>query len=223
MRGDAQDMDVSHETIDAVLDAVDRVDIVTFTGGEPSLNLGAIRYFLEQAEARGKLPASFYVATNGMANQMELACLLLEWYMKMEDQDSCAVSQSIDVFHDLDVDPSPIKGLKFYSPIKEHSTEYWDAEWVHRRGRAADNGIGREPPVRPDPMDALHENMEPDGDELRIDGTLCVSSNGNVTMDCDMSYEDIDDSPLCHVSGLRKLLLAEWDAARPIEEEGQDP
>lgn len=46
LRGNAEDLDMSHETIEQVLGQVDVIGQVTFTGGEPSLNVDAIGTFL---------------------------------------------------------------------------------------------------------------------------------------------------------------------------------
>ena len=77
LRGDAQDVDVSHTIIDEIFNQVDGIGQVTFTGGEPSLNISAIRYFFQRAERTNKMPRSFFVATNGKANQEQLAVALL--------------------------------------------------------------------------------------------------------------------------------------------------
>ena len=63
LRGDAQALNMPREIIDKVLDSVESIGSVLFTGGEPSLNLEAIRYFFTKAEELGKLPYSFYIVT----------------------------------------------------------------------------------------------------------------------------------------------------------------
>ena len=110
LRGNAEDLDMSHETIEQVLGQVDVIGQVTFTGGEPSLNVDAIRYFFAQARKYGKLPRSFFVATNGKANQEELAIELLKQYPDMEEQEFCGVALSVDEWHDpQDYDRSILK------------------------------------------------------------------------------------------------------------------
>ena len=48
LRGDAQNVDMSHEIIDRALENVLSIGSLTFTGGEPSLNVDAMRYTLEK-------------------------------------------------------------------------------------------------------------------------------------------------------------------------------
>lgn len=210
LRGDAQDLDMSRETIDAVLDTIDIIHCVTFSGGEPSLNLPIIEYFFERAEALGKLPYSFFIATNGMENQLDLATLLLRWYPKMEDKEFCAIAQSIDQFHDK-VPPSPIHGLAFYSDSKTHYDN--STKWVIDTGRAAENGIGESLSCGTwNTPDAFFEQLEVNESdsfiELYLDDTLYVSADGKVTLDCDMSYKDIEEDSLCHIRDLSQLFAS---------------
>lgn len=119
LRGDAQNLDMEKQTVDALLEQVGSIGTITFSGGEPSLNIPLIRYFFERAREFGVMPYAFYVVTNGKENQMDLATTLLEVYPEMEEPEYCGVSLSVDQFHE-DLDQFPIvKGLAFYSAQKE--------------------------------------------------------------------------------------------------------
>lgn len=48
LRGEAEDKDMDFAVIDRILELADSVQSVTFTGGEPSLYIPAIRYFFEK-------------------------------------------------------------------------------------------------------------------------------------------------------------------------------
>ena len=50
LRGDAQNMDMSTEVVDQILEHCDRIGAVTFSGGEPSLNIPLIRYFGQKTD-----------------------------------------------------------------------------------------------------------------------------------------------------------------------------
>lgn len=186
LRGDAQSMNMTPEIVSNLLHQVDSIYNVTFSGGEPTLNLPIIEFFFEEAERQGKLPSSFYVATNG-SNQWELAKLLLKWYPKMDNKDFCGVSLSIDRFHEKVDGPNYLEGLAFYSDIKTHSEDASD-NWVIHAGRAMENGIGQQ--IRP-PMDFDYE-VNNEHDVIFID-TLYVSANGLCTSDCDLSYDTVDE------------------------------
>ncbi len=59
LRRDAEDIDMEKETVDEILNMVDEIQSVTFTGGEPSLNLPLIQYFFDKADEKGKFPEFF--------------------------------------------------------------------------------------------------------------------------------------------------------------------
>ena len=96
LRGDAQNLDMAEETVDKLLEQVGSIATVTFSGGEPSLNVPLIRYFFKKARECGVMPYSFYVVTNGKANQLDLAAVLLEVYPEMEEPEACGISLSVD-------------------------------------------------------------------------------------------------------------------------------
>ena len=48
LRGDAQCLDMSKEVVDKVLQDIDYISFLFFTGGEPSLNIPIMDYFLSR-------------------------------------------------------------------------------------------------------------------------------------------------------------------------------
>ena len=65
LRGNAENLDMSRETIDQVLEQVDMIGQVTFTGGEPSLNMDTIRYFLRRQGDTGNCRVLFLLQPTG--------------------------------------------------------------------------------------------------------------------------------------------------------------
>ena len=51
-RGDTQNVDIDYKYIDLLLDQVDYIYHLTFTGGEPTLNVPAIQYFIDQCKEK---------------------------------------------------------------------------------------------------------------------------------------------------------------------------
>ena len=161
LRGDAQNLDISTATLSEIAKHI-YPSSVTFTGGEPSLNVPAIKRYFELAERYGTMPNSFYVATNGAASKeqmRDLALTLLESYAKMEEQDMCEVDVSVDMFHEAFRDNDNAKilsGLSFFGQGKQHSVKDDDLNWLLNTGRANKNGIGvRAPEVLRTDMDEL--------------------------------------------------------------------
>lgn len=199
LRGCAENMDMKKETVDKVLDSVDEIGTITFTGGEPTLNLPVIRYFFEEAEKRGKLPYSFFIATNGKENQLELAKLLLEWFPKMEDPDVCGVTVSRDIFHE-DIEENYLKGLSFCNSSKDLSKEK-EYKWVLNRGRAYEFGIGENNRK----IRELYYEFYPDIDECSIE-QMYVSADENILGDCDLPFKEQEENRFSTLDELRTVL-----------------
>lgn len=192
LRGNAQNLDMPFEYIDKVLNSVDVINSVCFTGGEPALNLDAIRYFYKKAEELGKLPMSFEVITNGMVNAEGLAIELLKAYGKSESKEMCFVAISGDEFHEIlphELSGHILRGLAFYSPVKEG---------LFTNKSILIEGRGEEMYESGDWNDTYKFKVKggdiiPKLDKDTIE-TLYVSANGKITGNCDLSYNTIDQT-----------------------------
>lgn len=204
LRGDAQAMDMDKSMVDKIINALDNIGIVVFSGGEPTLNLEIIKYFFDKAEEKYGCTPVFYVVTNGMANQLELATILLDAYSRREDgaeEEIYGVAISRDMFHDYipETDRNPLRALSFYRSDKEQDD--WDDRWVIKAGRAAENGFGRDMDLDPE----LVLMTDPDDEDVVLD-QLYISCNGNVVGNCDLDYETIDRNPACDINTLASHL-----------------
>lgn len=95
-------------------------------------DIHSIRYFFEQAEKFDKLPHSFYIVTNGMTNQTELAAELLKIYPLIDKPEMCGAALSVDEWHDATDGNDFIRVLVFYRTDKEY-----DSLIPIKEGRAA--------------------------------------------------------------------------------------
>lgn len=100
LRGAAQDLDMDTIVIDKLLENISYIGSVCFTGGEPSLNPGVIRYFLDRCKALKIEIYSFYVVTNGSFYSQEFIDILIDVYAYSSDKESNALLISIDKYHD---------------------------------------------------------------------------------------------------------------------------
>lgn len=203
LRGDAENADMNARTLDTFLRHVKRISTVTFSGGEPSLNIPLIREFYRLCDKYDIPVYSFFVATNGMANQEELTLLLLDRYAKLPDAEcraNCGVALSVDLFHEgaawrcteAKVPSRLVTGLAFYTDQKSHEDQS-DLGWILPRGRAYENGLAeRTAKDAPDTRFVL-ERCD-DGVQAE---TLYLSANGRLYPDCDLSYEDMDAARDC--------------------------
>ena len=209
LRGEQQNLDISFKAINQIANHV-KCNTVVFTGGEPSLNIKGIDYYFKRAEAIGNIPDGFYVVTNGVDSKRmsNLALSLLNAYGLIcryngePDEYFCGVTVSQDRFHEVFRSPSSmhdwdvLKGLAFYRyGDKSHSIDGND-DWLISSGRAESNGIGKYPKKGNEELDYWIDDMEiREGIlEIYLNDILYVSSNGLITSNCDMSYDDIDKS-----------------------------
>lgn len=202
LRGDAENLDLGREIVDKTLDCIEGIGCLTLSGGEPSLNMPIVKYIFSEIRRR-KIPlGSFYVVTNGIANQMELAQTLLENITYCDEPDVCGVAISKDIYHDNAKNEcdSPVHYLSFYRDDKENG-DYYSGKGIIRRGRAAsddfDGGRFKDPDIDPE--------IEV-GSELYIGGTLYVSAAGEVRADCDLSYDMMKNYLVTTVDKLPEFL-----------------
>lgn len=206
LRGEAQNLDITHEILEEIAKSITPCE-VTFTGGEPTLNIGAIRDYFALAKKYGTLPSSFYVVTNGETSaelQKELALTLLEAYPDMDDPDMCGVAVSRDMYHGFTGKDNAaiLRGLSFYR-LEDKFVSAKMSGWIIDTGRASKNGIGERssPPISESLEDIFEDRITANGAECEM---LYVAANGNVIDNCDNSYEDIDAEALCHISELER-------------------
>lgn len=183
LRGSAQATRMTKKMIEEILSKVDSISMVTFTGGEPTLNLKVIRHFFETAKQMGKLPSAFWLATNGKEHQLELANLLLEYYPHMDEPEMCGVAVSVDTFHG-EPTANYLKGLSFYDHSKEHDVSKFDESWVIRTGKADEYGFGNNAKHRSTELYTDFYN-----DYVNVD-KMYINAEGWIIPDCDYSYEE---------------------------------
>ena len=211
IRGDAQNLDIGDDILELVAKYIQPYS-VTFSGGEPSLNIPSIRRYFELAERYGHLPSSFFVVTNGKVNQLELAVELLKAYSKMDEPELCGVHISEDAFHDtVDKEHSILTGLSFYDKNGHTNLQSkGNSLWVINAGRAAEYGWGTRYPneIAESLEDCIEDITTVDGEaRIYMPDMLYVGANGLVADQCDISYEQLDDGALCHISQLPKELM----------------
>ena len=188
LRGNAQMKDITHEVIDKALENVTSIGSLTFTGGEPSLNVPAMRYALEKCEEEGIFVSSFYVVTNGKLVTNEFLHVLMDWYVFCAENggeaEYCGIALSKDRFHE------PVPGrnellLRSLSFFREDKFNRYDSDqWLLAEGRAAQiEGVTHKV------CDYLPE-ISAYGNEVSIQDTLYVTDDGDVVAGCDWSYEN---------------------------------
>ena len=195
------------ETVDKLLDISTEIGSITFTGGEPTLNLPLIKYTFDRILEKRDYTPSFFVATNGKQGQKELMNILAEAYLQCDEKECCSVAISVDEFHEAhDRSEDYLRLMPFYSDSKEHHRT-GDWRWIINLGNANSNGVGDRVPSETRStfnMEVLHSDVY--GDWASVE-EIVVTADGNVRVDCDYCYED-EDGIVCSIDELEDYLNA---------------
>lgn len=138
MRGDAEPVDIPLKHISNLLRHVRHIHHFNITGGEPSLNVRAIRHILERVRAYGITVNDFYIVTNGSATSRSEefieACAALYEYQEEKEQDSGhMLEMSDDRFHDPAEHAATLAALSPYPSFGVRG----QAERIFLSGKAA--------------------------------------------------------------------------------------
>lgn len=192
LRGKSENVVLDLCRLPYIFKNVNSIGSITFTGGEPSLYPNIIREILNYLIDNKISYSSFFIATNATFFDSDFILVLLDLYRHAEDKEFCNVSVSIDQYHSsLDTDTYEIyKAFTFYSPMKEH--DYFNEQFILPRGNAEENGIGwNSHPIQTE--FCTWDYTEIDNNEVNIEASnIYVSANGNIALDCDLSYNMID-------------------------------
>lgn len=198
LRGNAVNLDIKKEYIDSLLSQVESIGIVTFTGGEPSLNVPIMNYFLEQCKANNIYVGSFYIATNGMKVNEDFVLFCLRMYSFCGDKEFCQVEVSNDLFHanEGNFDETLLSGLSFFSKKFENDGyNYHYGDSLIKEGKAkTELGMGRE-------TDKGQTKSKMDLDTFN-DSDIYLNCKGEIIYGCDWSYANQRYHKLCNVDEL---------------------
>jgi len=185
LRGDAQSLRIKKEYITSILEQVKELNIyytVVFTGGEPTLNLPAIDFYIKECKRLRINHDYFYIATNGFNLGIKFIEIILKLYDLAESKEYCKVHLSNDMHHDP-VNPDQlelIRSLLFFE--KKHKDDYKDDRVIYE-GRAKEYFRGVEQSIY---KIETKEDLE----------GIYINAKGNVINGCDWSYKSQDKKEL---------------------------
>lgn len=186
LRGNAQNKDITEEIINKVLDQVRYIGSITFTGGEPTLNVKSIKYIIDGIMKRNIGLDSFYIVLNGMIYSKELIDSLTDLHFYSESfmyggEDMSALCLSLnDGYHDVHVPIENINMYKFYKLYREDKEG--EITSIINEGNAYKNGIG----TRSDVLNTMYYTI--DDNDMRIEDILYINVDGDIIPSCDSSY-----------------------------------
>lgn len=193
LRGCAQNKNIKLEYIDRLFEILSQKNIdyidLTLTGGEPSLNLKALKYILTKLKYYHINLHSFYLVTNGINNNNKnFIFVLLDFYTLVDEKEAFQIAISDDVQHQYERGYAAtsfddelihaLKGVHFRDANKDFSYE-----GALKEGRAKENNF---------------EGLELGIDEdINLDDTyFYLNSKGNIINGCDWSYESQEKKEL---------------------------
>ena len=191
LRGTAQNLDMSTAIVDEILKSISGIGNIAFTGGEPTLNVPLIQYFVDKIKEL-KIPvSSFYLVTNGKIESIDLVKTLIDLYAISDTTDEMSTfTLSRDQYHEKVPVPKIYKALKFFN--EEARLKFIQNDYVIKEGRA--RNIGRSIVVQEE-----WELESYDEGEISVRNNLYIAANGYVVTCCDFSYKRIDREAIGNV------------------------
>lgn len=194
LRGEPLNMNLKKEYIDTLLNQTDEIGLVTFTGGEPTLNVPIMEYFLEQCKQRNISIEGFYVATNGMNVPEEFVMFCLKMYSYCYSKEMCRIDVSNDIYHRSEgsYDESLLSGLSFYGKkFEKDGFDYDRGRSLRKEGRS-ESGVE---------INIIDEE-DIDLDHFNDDFDVYLNCKGEIINGCDWSYMNQSKHKVCDVGDL---------------------
>ena len=196
MRGDAESVDITLRHISDLLRHVRHVPHFNITGGEPSLNVRAIRHILGRVRAYDITVNDFYIVTNGAttsrSGEFIAACAALYKYQEEKEQDSGhMLEMSDDRFHDPAEHAVTLAALSPYPFFGVRGQA--ERIFLFREGRSTEG--------HPNPVHRIYLT-----EENYVYGDLCLNAEGMILSNGALSYARQREHALCPCGKLMKYL-----------------
>ena len=195
MRGDAEDVDMSTDTLQKLFEQIGDIEHLCITGGEPSLNPTAIHYIAYFARTTLCNIGSFFCSTNAKEYSPEFVKALNELYMMCDQKEECTLTVSIDQFH-APADEYALKmyrGLPYYKGTKEKG--FISRGYILSEGRANENNLGRFSM----PFSEHLYDVSFHGIRMNVGDRIYVNALGDILLDADLSYKNQENERIGNV------------------------
>lgn len=200
LRGEAQNIDMCLTYIDTLFEKIDSIGVLTFSGGEPSLNVPKMVSILELAKSHNIDIGNFYLATNGTNSSNEFIHFLIDMFLYCSDNEITQVQISNDCYHDIDEieeNRDRLKCLKFVSDkFKHDGYDYFERHVGNTLLKQGKNKEGEGRKLIEQEIDInVFDN------DLSIEGDLYLNCLGFLIKGCDFSYEEQNnpENVFCHL------------------------
>ena len=194
LRGEAEAVDMSKETVDALLDITESIDTITFGSGEPSLNYELIDYFVDECKRRGIPIYGYYVVTNGKVVPDGFLISLIKLHAYVVDcageMEICGICLSKDMFHEsiLKENENKLRALSSFREDKETDFSRDHAIINLGRARSLNAFIKREAPYNCNVEAEIYDDVI----SFKNSDYLSITVNGDILNACDYEYCNIE-------------------------------
>jgi len=190
-RGKAENVNIDYRYIDSLLDQIDSIHSLTFTGGEPSLNVPAMQYFIDESKRKRVRIDYVLIVTNGINIKQDFIDVCID----ISKIANISVYLSDDDYHTSQrlYDDSLLKVLPFYKKRSVH----WKRTLVLKEGRGSSLPIyGYIPIANPFASYRCFNS--------RIH-FFTLTAYGDVINGTEFSYDNQHKHKLCNVEDLHKF------------------
>jgi len=206
LRGHGHNKDIDMKYVDKLLRNTSCISSLTFTGGEPSLNLDAIRKTRLLCEKYNISVGSFYLVTNGKDITMDFINEMLLWYAFCDypDEPIGGVALSKDNFHE----PIPEKNEKLLRALsfftEDKITDFEEISLVNLgNAKSLPAHYKKHTPWFPDvDVEIAHYK---DTSVISVNSTVTLNCDGIMLRGCDYEFDHIDDITIGCVSNIKTL------------------
>lgn len=186
LRGERQNIDIYNDYITKLLSDVESISTLTFSGGEPTLNIPAIRFTLDELKRLNIYVDCFYIVTNGneKAISQEFLLLLMDLYQYQGDKDNIygnMIEMSKDKYHSFTKEQQKtidILSMFTFFGIRDLSPR------IINEGKGADvKGMDKVNLFYSSDL-CVYENEI----DIQVEDTIYLNVNGQICNNCDYSY-----------------------------------
>lgn len=174
LRGDSQDIDMPEESINSILDGISSIGNITFSGGEPFLNIEYVKTFINTLREKNISVGTFAIVSNGTIVSMDIISLIYSLYDYCDCKEMFYLGISRDDYHDIPYNPiwDMFKHVYFKKLNK-----------VLNSGKAKEYGIGEIDNDIPESFSIVKEN-----NSIREENSIYIGCTGEVMTSCDIEY-----------------------------------
>ena len=205
LRGCSENLNISKKIIRKALSTYTNIPSLTLTGGEPSLVPDLIKYVVDYIIEHHIDLGGLYIVTNGKVYSQKMVNAMRKAYAYAYEPDMCGLCVSVDPYHDGSHYSNYFRYCDepFFRKDKEQPNL---DRYLINEGNAMYNGLGRRNLIVKTSLDAEYVSI--DDDVICVEDTLVyVNANGDILLDCDVSYENqelyaignLTDSELCDI------------------------